>query len=187
MEDKQIVALYWRRCPDAIVRSNEKYGAYCFTVAHHILQSREDSEECVNDTWLHAWNAIPPSRPDALRMCFAKLTRRIAFDLWRHRTAQKRGGGQVSLALEELSQCIPSACDVEDTLTAKELAQSVNAFLRTLPVREGDVFLRRYFFTEPIGEIAASYGMTRNHVSVLLSRTRTRLRQHLIKEGFFDE
>ncbi len=141
----------------------------------------------MNDTWLHAWNAIPPSRPDALRMFFAKLTRRIAFDLWRHRTAQKRGGGQVSLALEELSQCIPSACDVEDTLTAKELAQSVNAFLRTLPVREGDVFLRRYFFTEPIGEIAASYGMTRNHVSVLLSRTRTRLRQHLIKEGFFDE
>lgn len=187
MEDQQIIALYWQRCTDAITQSKEKYGAYCFTIAEHILQNQQDSEECVSDTWLHAWNAMPPNRPHALRMFFAKLTRSISFDLWRRRSAQKRGGGQLTLALEELSQCIASESDVEDTLIAQELEQSIRSFLHTLPEREGDVFLRRYFFTESIEEIAAFYGMTRNHVSVLLSRTRKRLRQHLAKEGFFDE
>lgn len=187
MEDQQIIALYWQRCADAIAQSKEKYGAYCFTIAENILQNQQDSEECVNDTWLHAWNAMPPHRPNALRMFFAKITRSISFDLWRRRSAQKRGGGQLPLVLEELSQCIASEDTLEDTLIAQELEQSIRSFLRTLPEREGDVFLRRYFFTESIKEIAACYGMTCNHVSVLLSRVRNQLRQYLIKEGFFDE
>lgn len=187
MDDQQIVSLYWERCTDAIVQSKEKYGAYCFSVAEHILQSREDCEECVNDTWLHAWNTMPPRRPNVLRMFFAKLTRHISFDRWRQQSAQKRGGGELPLVLEELSQCIASVENVEDALMAQELEQSIRSFLHTLPERAGDIFLRRYFFTESIEEIASAYRMTRNHVTVVLCRTRKQLRQHLIQEGYFYE
>lgn len=186
MEDQQIIALYWQRCADAITHSKEKYGSYCFAIAQNILQNPEDSEECVNDTWLHAWNSMPPHRPYVLRMFFAKLTRSISLDRWRRRNAQKRGGDPLTLALDELSQCIVSESDIEDTLIAQDLEQSIRAFLHTLPAREANVFLRRYFFTESIQEIAHSYGITRNHVSVLLSKTRKQLKQYLIKEGFFD-
>lgn len=187
MEDQQIVELYWQRSTEAITQSKEKYGAYCFSVAEHILQSQEDCEECVNDTWFRAWNTIPPSRPHVLRMFLAKLTRSISFDRWRQQSAQKRGGGELPLVLEELSQCIAADSDVEDTVIAEELEQTIRAFLHTLPERTGDLFLRRYFFTESVEEIAVAYGITSNHVAVTLSRARKQLRQHLKKEGYFHE
>lgn len=187
MEDQEIIALYWKRCESAIAHSQEMYGDYCFSVAYHILENQEDCEECVSDTWLHAWNAIPPSRPNALRMFFAKLTRSLAFDRWRNRSAHKRGGGQLPLVLDELSECIASEESTEETVIAKELEQSICSFLHTLQERERDVFLRRYFFTESLEEIASAYDMTRNHVSVVLSRTRKQLKNHLIKEGYCDE
>lgn len=184
MSDQEIVEQYWQHCESAIACSQEKYGAYCFSIAYHILNHPEDCEECVSDTWLHAWNAIPPSRPDALRMFFAKLTRSISFDRWRSRSAQKRGGGQLPLVLEELLECVSTENTVEDTVLAKELERSIRAFLRALPEREGDVFLRRYFFSESLKEIASAYGMTCNHVSVVLSRTRKELKRYLMKEGY---
>jgi RNA polymerase sigma factor (sigma-70 family) len=187
MEDLDIIGLFWKRCETAIHFSQEKYGTYCFSLAYHILENQEDCEECVSDTWLHAWNTIPPQKPNALRMFFAKLTRNLAFDRWRHRSAEKRGGGVLPLVLDELSECIPSKENTEDQVIARDLEETVRAFLRTLQQREGDIFLRRYFFTESIEEIASSYGLTRNHVSVILGRTRKLLKNHLIQEGYCDE
>lgn len=187
MEDLQIVELYWDRDPQAIARSKEKYGVYCFTVADHILRNWADSEECVNDTWLHAWNRIPPHRPNALRMFLAKITRRLAFNRFKSYTVQKRGGGELPLVLDELSECVGDETDVEDSIIARELGESVRQFVLTLPARDGDIFVRRYFFTESVSEIAQKYGLTANHVSVILNRTRCKLKLHLIKEGLIDE
>lgn len=187
MEDSRIVELYWDRNPQAITQSKEKYGIYCFSVADHILSNWEDSEECVNDTWLHAWNKMPPHRPDVLRMFLAKITRRVAFNRFKANSAQKRGGGQMPLILDELAECVRDETDVEDSLIAKELGESIRRFVVALPAREGDVFARRYFFAESVSEIGDKYGLSTNYVSVTLSRTRKKLKQHLIKEGFLDE
>lgn len=187
MEDLQIVELYWERDPQAIARSKEKYGIYCFSVADHILHNWADSEECVNDTWLNAWNRMPPHRPSALRMFLAKITRRLAFNRFKAYSAQKRGGGSLPLVLDELAECVGDETDVEDSYIAKELGECVQKFVLALPAREGDIFVRRYFFTETVSEIAQGYGLSPNHVSVILSRTRDKLRRHLEKEGFLDE
>ena len=184
MEDVQIVDLYWKRDPDAIARSKEKYGTYCFCVASHILASCEDAEECVNDTWFHAWNRMPPHRPQVLRMFLAKITRSAAFNRVKAKQARKRGGGQLEMALEELSECLADTSQVEEQVVADELGECIRRFVRALPEREGDVFARRYFFTESIGEIAQGYGLSVNYTTVLLSRVRKKLRQHLIKEGY---
>lgn len=187
MEDNQIIELYWSRDPQAIVYSKDKYGAYCFCVANNILANLEDAEECVNDTWLHAWNGMPPHRPQALRMFLAKITRRVAFNRAKAALAQKRGGGQLVLALEELSECLSQESPVEDQVVADELGACIRRFVRELPEREGNLFVRRYFFTESIGDIAQRQGLSVNHTTVLLSRTRSKLRQHLMKEGFIHE
>ena len=187
MEDSRIIELYWKRSPDAIMHSKEKYGSYCFAVANHILGNTEDSEECVNDTWFHAWNAMPPHRPDSLRMFFAKITRRVSFDRFKLLSAKKRGGGEIAAVLDELADCIAAETDIEYELIAKELGESIRLFIRSLPARESDIFLRRYFFTEPIERIASRYGLTSNNTAVILSRTRSRLKDHLIKEGYLDE
>lgn len=184
MEDRQIIDLYWARDPQAIAQSKEKYGAYCFRVADCVLGSREDAEECVNDTWFHAWNGMPPHRPNVLRMFLAKITRRVAFNRWKAESAQKRGGGQLTLVLDELAECLADETDVEDTVIAAELGDCIRRFVATLPTREGDVFARRYFFTESMEEIAGRYGLTVNHTMVLLSRTRKKLKAHLTKEGY---
>ena len=184
MEDAQIVKLYWERNPEAIARSREKYEIYCFSLADRIITSREDAEECVNDTWLHAWNSMPPHRPSALRIFLAKITRRVALNRWKAASAQKRGGGQLPLVLDELSECVSGQEDAEGTVEARELRRLLDQFIRELPAREDNIFLRRYFFTEPVGEIARQWGLTENHVSVLLSRTRKKLKLLLEKEGY---
>ena len=184
MEDRQIVELYWQRDPAAIERSAQKYGAYCFSVAGNVLGSREDAEECVNDTWYCAWEAMPPHRPSALRIFLAKITRRVALNRWKAASAQKRGGGQLPLVLDELSECVSGQEDAEGAVEARELRRLLDQFIRELPAREGNIFLRRYFFTEPVGEIARRWGLTENHVSVLLSRTRKKLKALLEKEGY---
>ena len=187
MDDQQIVALYWQKNPDAIQESDRKYGAYCFSIANNILHSRQDAEECVNDTWLRTWNAIPPQRPTRLQMFLAKITRNLSFNRFSARHAAKRGSGEIDLVLDELAECIAGESDVEDEYEARELSRCIQAFVRKLPVRDGNVFLRRYFFTEPVAEIARRYGLTENHVMVILSRTRKKLKAYLRKEGFFHE
>ena len=187
MQDSRIIELYWQKNADAITETRNKYGAYCFAIADNILHSKEDAEECVNDTWLHAWNAIPPQRPRRLRMFLAKITRNLSFNRFNARTAEKRGGGELVLVLDELAECIASESDVESAYEAKELGQSIKSFIRMLPERDGNVFVRRYFFTEPAAVIAKRYGLTENNVMVILSRTRRKLKTQLIREGYFHE
>ncbi len=184
MEDSQIIELYWQKNADAISESAEKYGAYCFQVAENILHNTEDSEECVNDTWLRAWNAIPPEKPDALRMFFAKITRNLSFDRLNARNAQKRGGGEISLVLDELGECLGGGTDTEAAYEAKELRQCIRRFVRRLPERDGNVLVRRYFFAESVADIAKRYGLSENNVTVILSRTRKKLKTFLMKEGY---
>lgn len=184
MDDRQIVELYWQRNEDAITETNNKYGAYCFAIADNILNNKEDSEECVNDTWLKAWNAIPPQKPHNLKLFLAKITRNLSFNRVESQNAKKRGNGELALVLDELTECLASHSDVESTYIAKELGESVRIFVRKLPEREGNVFVRRYFFAEPVAVIAKRYKMTENHVMVMLSRTRKKLKKYLAKEGY---
>lgn len=184
MEDSQIIELYWQKKSDAISETAKKYGAYCYTIANNILHSAEDSEECVNDTWFHAWNAIPPQKPTVLRAFLAKITRNLSFDRYNARNAEKRGGGEIAFVLDELGECLGGGTDTEATYEAKELRKFIQFFVRTLPERDGNVLVRRYFFAEPVADIAKRYGLTENNVMVILSRTRRKLKANLLKEGY---
>lgn len=187
MNDIKIIELYWQRDQSAISATDEKYGRYCFYVADNILGSREDSEECVNDTWLAAWNSMPPHRPNLLRIFLAKITRSIAFNRYKAGHARRRGGGQIELVLDELAECLEGESSAEDFALARELGEFIRRFVRGLPTRDGDIFARRYFFTEPIKSIAARYHLSENNTMVILSRVRAKLREELKKEGFYNE
>ena len=187
MEDSRIIELYWQRDEDAIAESDLKYGTYCRTIAYNVLHDHEDSEECVNDTWLHAWNTIPPQRPNVLRMFFAKITRNLSFNRYHANTAKKRGGGEIPLVLDELAECIADEGDAAAAYEARELGERLRTFVKDLPEREGNIFVRRYFFTDSVTDIAQRYGLTKGHVAVILNRTRKRLRRVLEQEGYLDE
>lgn len=184
MEDERIIALYFERREAAIAETEQKYGSYCFTIANGILNSAEDAEECVADTWLRVWQAIPPKRPARLQLFLAKITRNLAFDRWRSLSAEKRGGSSVALILDELSECIADTADVEESVLEKELQQVFHDFLLALPQRERRLFLARYFYAQPVHAIAQEHGMKDNAVSVILSRLRKKLQKHLQKEGY---
>ena len=125
MEDNRIIELYWQKNADAITESNRKYGAYCFTIADNILHNKEDSEECVNDTWLNAWNTMPPQKPTKLRMFLAKITRNLSFNRFNARSAKKRGGGEIVLVLDELAECLADKSDMEREYDARELSHCI--------------------------------------------------------------
>ena len=184
MEDALIVDLYWQRSERAIAETDRKYGRYCMTVAENILRDREDSEECVSDTWLRAWNSMPPARPSILRAFLARITRNLSLDRWRRRNAERRGGGEMTVLIDELEECLEGGGRVEESVEASELAGCIGRFVSGLPEREGNIFTRRYFFAEEIPEIAERYGLTGNNVTVILSRTRGRLKARLREEGF---
>lgn len=184
MEDEAILNLYFARDEQAVVETDRKYGAYCYALANSILNDPQDAEETVSDTYWKTWSAIPPQRPTVFKMFLAKITRNLAFSRWRKYSAVKRGGGELELVLEELESCIAAPDGVEDALNARELAKSIRAFLNTLPAREQDIFLRRYFFVEESDGIAKRYGMKPATVLRSLSRTRTKLKAHLNKEGY---
>lgn len=183
MEDAQIVALYFDRKEEAIRETANKYGKYCFSIAYNILTSRADAEETVNDTYLGAWRAIPPHRPKYLNTFLGKITRRLALMKWKARTAQKRGGGEVVLALEELGECIPDANTPDRVMEQKELASHINAFLKTLPDMEQQVFVSRYWYLNPVKTVAAQFDFSESKVKSMLSRTRKKLSVYLQKEG----
>lgn len=183
MEDRQIVELYWAREESAIARSAEKYGGYCGSIARNILHSEQDVEECLDDTWLAAWNSIPPKRPGNLASYLGKLTRSRAIDRWRRDRAEKRGGDSVTLALEELAELLPGGDEPEGELLHRELTESINDFLRELPARERNVFLCRYWYLDGIAAIGESFGFSESKVKSMLHRTRKKLQTHLRKEG----
>lgn len=184
MEDEKIIELYFARNELAVTETDRKYGGYCFTLANTILRSREDAEETVSDTYLKTWQAIPPRKPEVLKMFLAKITRNLSFSRWRTLSAEKRGGGAMELVLEELDACIPAPGKVDDSLNGKELAKAIRCFLSTCPAREQDIFLRRYFFVEETEEIAQRYGMKSGTVLRTLSRTREKLKTYLTREGY---
>lgn len=182
MDDNGIIDLYWKRSEQAISETAVKYGGYCYRIAYQVLSSREDAEESVNDTYLAAWDNLPPHRPAVLTAFLGKITRRISISRWRERTASKRGGGEIALALDELGECVAGGRDVEGEFLRKETVKAFNTFLDTLPDTERDVFLRRYFTLDSIRDIAAHFGFTESKVTAMLHRTRGKLHDHLQKE-----
>lgn len=183
MDDKQIVDLYWSRDEAAVRETAAKYGSYCGRVAGGILADWQDVEECVSDTWLGAWNAMPPHRPGRLRLFLAKITRSLACDRVRAQSARKRGGGVYTVALEELEECLPAVPGADRAVEDRELERMVDRFLHTLPERACSVFLRRYWYAESMEDIAGRYGMGVNTVKTSLFRTRQKLKAYLEKEG----
>ena len=184
MEDREIVELYWQRKEEALAESQGKYGGLCRSVAQGVLGSPEDAEEAVSDALLRAWNSIPPNRPAYLDAYLAKLCRRAAIDRLRHDRAGKRWGGEAALALEELEDCVPGGGGAEAAMEASELAQLLARFLRSQPEQARQAFLRRYWYVDPLPEIAAVLGCSESKVKSLLFRTRKKLRSYLEKEGY---
>ncbi len=180
MEDNIIIELYWQRNEAAIDESRSKYGRYCRKIADNILHSEEDSEECVNDTWLRAWDSIPPERPSVLSSFFGRITRNLAIDRFRRERSGKYGGGQTALCLDELSECIGKEASIEDRVALREL---LNKFLRSLPERNRDIFLMRYWYMQPVSEIARQIGTSEGAVKMILQRVRIKMRKYLEKEG----
>ena len=183
MEDERIVELYWRRQEEAIHQTQEKYGAYCLSIAMGVLDSRADAEECVNDLYAAAWNAMPPHRPENLSAFLAVLTRRIALKRWRDRNAEKRRGSEAALAWEELAECLAGADDTQQAVEERELTRSINAFLSALRHTERRIFLCRYWYFDSIRDIARRFGWGESRVKMTLKRTREKLLHHLKKEG----
>ena len=183
MEDKQIIDLYFQRSESAITETDQKYGHYCYSIAYNILENQEDAEESVSDTYWAAWKTIPPKRPSALGAFLGKITRNLSIDRWRSGTAQKRGGGELALSLEELKECASSLQSPDRAYEQKELSLLFNRFLDELPVAEKNVFLCRYFYLDSIAAIATFTGFSQSKVTSMLHRTRIKLRKRISKEG----
>lgn len=183
MDDSAIVTLYWQRNESAITETATKYGKYCFAIAYGVLGNEGDAEESVNDTYLDAWNAMPPARPSVLSTFLGKITRRIAIDRWRRRNAEKRGSGQMEAVLDELTDCIASGENVEQTVEQQMIAEHINAFVKSLPDVEQRVFLCRYFYMDSIEHIAKRFGFSQSKIKSMMLRTRKKLRAFLKKEG----
>ena len=184
MDDSQIVALYLERNERAIKETSAKYGRYCYTIAYNILSNKEDADESVNDTYMKTWECIPPHRPAILSTFIGKITRRLSLNKWRDKNRMKRGGGQVSLALDELEECIPAENNVESDMERKQLSQTINAFLGTLPEKEREVFVCRYWFLASVQEISKRFEFSEGKTKTMLFRTRRKLKEYLEEEGF---
>lgn len=184
MEDSEIIALYFARDERAVDATARKYGAYCAAIAGNILEDRGAAEECVNDTWLKCWQSIPPQRPRSLKAFAGKIARNLALSALRAGTARKRGGGQAALALDELAEVVPGGDTPEGSLDRQALLEALNSFLAGLKQRDRELFLRRYWYLDPVEALARRFGMSRTAVTTALDRLRKKLRAHLQQEGF---
>ena len=184
MEDSKIVQLYWSRDEKAIDATADKYGRYCASIARNILGNREDAEECVNDTYLHAWNAMPPHRPGILSTFLGKITRNLSFNRYRYNTADKRGSGETAVVLEELLDIVSDGENPEQAMEYRELVKAIDAFLAGLPARKRRIFVCRYWYFDSVSGIASQFQMTENNVAVTLNRIRAQLRDYLLEGGF---
>lgn len=182
MEDKQIVDLYLKRDENAISETKIKYGNYCYSIAYNILFDHEDSEECVNDSYLGTWNSIPPHIPSILSTYIGKITRRISLNRWRSKTAEKRGNGEVLLSFDEIEDCIADK-RFEESLTEEELTEILNDFLKGLKTGDRKVFVCRYFYFESIAEISNRFNFSISKTKMILKRTRDKLKIVLRKKG----
>lgn len=184
MNDKEIVRLFFERDERAIAEAHAKYGKYCTAVALNILKNREDSEACVNDALMKAWNAIPPEQPRNLAGFLAKITKNICLNAYDLSHAEKRGGGEIPLIFDELSECIPDGSNVEKAFEQKELGDTVNKFLKTLPESKRNLFILRYWYCLSVSEAAQRSGFTESNAAVTLLRIRKKLLGYLRKRGY---
>ena len=182
MEDSKIIEMFYERSEQAIIELSKKYGAVCTKVANNILSDKRDTEECVNDAYLGAWNTIPPQKPNPLLSYICRIVRNLAVNKYHANTASKRNS-TYDVALDELENCFPSAVSVEDEFNAKEAARVIDDFLATLDQENRVMFVRRYWHADSIADLAQLFHTSSHNVSVRLSRTREKLRKHLIKEG----
>ena len=184
MEDEKIIGLYWERNEDAITETSSKYGKLFFRIASNILLNHEDSEECVNDTYLNAWNSMPPHRPSILSTFLGKIVRNLSFNRYKHNNADKRGGGELPVVLEELSDLVSGKDEVEQAFDQKELTKAIDTFLDSLSPEKRSIFISRYWYTDGISEIAVRHGMNDGAVSMTLNRLRLKLHNYLLERGF---
>lgn len=183
MEDAAIVALYWSRDENAIAETDRKYGPYCRAIAQNILSVREDAEECVSDSYHHAWNAMPPQRPDRLPPFLGRIVRNQSISRWRKERAQKRYAGLESL-LSGLEECLPAPQDVERAVEGRELTRRVEVWLEGLSRDDRAVFLRRYWYGQEVQALARAWGVSPNQMAKRLQRLRKSLKRDLEQEGF---
>ena len=182
--EEAIVDLYWARNEEAIRQTADTLGGYCYTVAYNVLGNAEDAEECVSDAYLAVWNAIPPARPASLKQFLTRILRNLALNRYKEQHRDKRGGGQVPLALEELSEVVSDTEDIPADYARQELLGTITRFLQGCSPRDRGIFLDRYVRLEPTAVLAFRYGVKEAQVLLILSRTRKRLRAYLEKEGY---
>jgi RNA polymerase sigma-70 factor (ECF subfamily) len=184
MDDEIIVQLYLERNEQAITETASKYGNYCTSIANNILGNKEDAEECVNDTYFNTWNVIPPHRPKILSTFLGKIVRNLAFNKYKYYTAEKRGGSEIDLVLDELANCISSGDDVVQAYEYSELVSCINAFLKELPEKKRGIFVCRYWYADSISDIAEHYNMSSAAVSMTLNRLRSKLQDYLVEQEY---
>lgn len=185
MQDEKIIELYWLRNETAIRETEQKYGQYLTRIAYNILNNIEDSHESVNDTYLKAWNSMPPQKPNILKTYLGKITRQLSIDIFRTRNRKKHGSSQYAVSLSELEECIPSDHNVEQEIELQLLGKAISDYLYTLPEQTRHIFVCRYYFCDSIRDISAFFGTSESKVKSLLFRTRQSLKNHLESEGFF--
>ena len=184
MDDEMIIELYWQRSEKAISVTAGKYSKYCHAISYNILHNNEEAEECVNDTYLRAWNAIPPTRPNKLAIFLGTITRRLSLNRYRDSKAEKRGSGQVEITLAELEEVVSdTAASVDESMDAENITAIINRFLAELPEKHCNVFVRRYWHFRSVEEIADDYRLTIENVKQILFRSRQKLKIVLEKEG----
>lgn len=183
LDDRKIVCMFLDRNESALREVSQKYGAYCLTIAQNILHNNEDAEECVNDTYMRAWNSIPPNRPTALGAFLGRITKNLALNRIDSRQCEKRGGKDVTIPFDELDEFISGNTSVEGKFEFNEIIAEINAFLRTLPAKKRMIFVARYWQYNKLSEIAECFGMAESGVATSLSRTCKKLRDHLKRRG----
>jgi len=183
MDDGKIIELYWARSEEAIERTKEKYGRYCAYIAYNILGDLRDTEEIVDDTYMKAWSSIPPTRPESLKVYLGMISRQLSLNRYESKHAKKRNCGAL-LILDELSECIPDGYGEAEIGESVALGEALNRFVRTLPARTRNIFVKRYWYAVPVSEIARELLMSESNVSVTLLRVRKKLKGFLTKEGY---
>lgn len=182
LDDRRIIELFYERSEQAITELSNKYGSICARVAFNILNNKQDTEECVNDAYLGTWNTIPPQRPGSLLSYVCRIVRNLAIKKYHANTAAKRNS-IYDVALDELENCFPSSNSVEDEFNAVETARIIDDFLERLDPENRIMFVRRYWHSDSISDLAELFHTSNHNISVRLSRTRDKLKNHLIKEG----
>jgi len=187
LEDEKIIELYFERNESAISETAEKYGNYLYKIAFNILSDNEDSEESVNDTYMSAWNTIPPEKPNVFSAFLSKITRYISLNRYRARKTEKRGGGEIDAAFEEIEECVPDKSNIYDEIETKELAEIISDYLKKLPETERKIFVCRYYYLDSLSDISKQFGFSQSKVASMLHRTRKKILSHLEKEGVLGE